>query len=203
MHIKSIKAADGGGAVRITALRADGERLSFYLLKSSYESLSLTTGEYDDSLIDTLTHLDSVSSAVRAGRRTLAYGANSAKALRTKLLRKGYSSNVATTATEILVRESGMDEGEDAMRLCELALSKNIGASRIILYLKNRGYTDDSLTEVKKYLSEIDFSVLCRRSFEKKYRVFPVDEGERQKCIAYLLRQGFTYADIRRALCEE
>ncbi len=203
MQIISIKSADGGGAVRITALSADGERLSFYLLKSSYDSLSLATGEHDDSFIDTLTHLDAVASAVKAGRRTLAYGANSAKALRTKLLRKGFSPSVVSPAIDILVRESGMDESADAMRLCELALGKNLGASRIILYLKNRGYTDDSLTEVKKYLSEIDFSVLCRRSLEKKYRVFPSDEGERQKCIAYLLRQGFTYADIRRALCNE
>lgn len=203
MQIKSIKAADGGSLVRLTLSASDGERITLSLAREYAETLSLRIGECDEQTYSTLVRLDRLTSAVRCGWRILSYGANSKSALTSKLRAKGFSQDIADEATELLVRHSKMDESEDAMRFCELALKKNLGASRILKYLKSRGYGDEALGEVKKHLSAIDFSEICYASLIKKYRTLPRAEDEKKRCVAYLLRQGFTYSDIRRAIERE
>ena len=116
-----------------------------------------------------------------------------------KLIGKGISPQYADEAVEILISESGIDEVSDAMRLCELQIAKNIGARRILTYLHGRGYPDDSLSEVKEYLSEVDFVPICRKAIEKKYGGIPTDFDIKKKCIDYLLRQGFSYNEIKKA----
>ena len=113
-----------------------------------------------------------------------------------KLIGKGIAPEYAEEAVEILISESGIDESSDAMRLCELQISKNIGARRILTYLRGRGYSDDSLIEVKEFLAEVDFVPICRRAIEKKYGDIPTDFDIKKKCIDYLLRQGFSYKEI-------
>ena len=197
IKITSVRASDGGAAARVD-LKRDGEKFVFYILRADARRLSLGAGEYEDALFDELMRLDGVCRAVKSGRRILGYGANSESALRAKLIRKGASRESADSAIEILASESGLDEARDAMRLCELQLAKNIGARRIISYLRGRGYSDDALSEVKEYLGSIDFTPICRRSLEKKYGGIPDGIEEKKKCIDYLIRQGFSYADVRR-----
>ena len=60
-------------------------------------------------------------------------------------------------------------------------------------------YGDEALGEVKEYLSEIDFVPICRRAIDKKYGGIPTDLDIRKKCIDYLLRQGFSYNEIKKA----
>ena len=201
IKITSVKSSDGGAAVRVD-LKRDGAKHVFYILRSDARRLSLSAGEYDDALFDELSTLDSVCSAVKCGRRILCYGANSESALRAKLIRKGASRESADVAINILSSESGLDEERDAMRLCELQLAKNIGARRILAYLRGRGYGDEVLASVKEYLSSIDFTPVCLRSLETKYGGIPESAEEKKKCIDYLIRQGFSYADVRRVFDE-
>ena len=119
-----------------------------------------------------------------------------------KLIGKGIRGEYADEAIEILSSEIGLDESRDAMRLCELQIEKKIGARRIITYLHGRGYSEEALGEVREYLSGVDFAPICRESAIKKYKEIPKDLDQRKKCIDYLLRQGFSYSDIKRAFGE-
>ena len=198
--ITSLRASDGGGAVRID-IRREGEQKPecLYILNSHQREYEFTKGEYPDEAYAVLCRLDGICKGVRSGRRILGYGANSRSALRMKLIGKGIAPEHADEAVEILMSESGIDESSDAMRLCELQISKNIGARRILTYLRGRGYSDESLCEVKEHLSGVDFVPICRNAIEKKYGGVPTDFDIKKKCIDYLLRQGFSYNEIKKA----
>lgn len=198
--ITSLRASDGGGAIRID-IRREGDRKPecLYILATHQREYEFAKGEYPDEAYAVLCRLDGICKGVRSGRRILGYGANSRSALRMKLIGKGISPEYADEAVEILMSESGIDESSDAMRLCELQISKNIGARRILTYLRGRGYSDESLSEVKEHLSGVDFVPICRKAIEKKYGGVPADFDIKKKCIDYLLRQGFSYNEIKKA----
>lgn len=200
LTITSLRASDGGGAMRIDVKREGAEKSEcFYILVSHYREYDFKKGECPDRVYDLLVRLDGICRGVKSGRRILGYGANSASALRMKLIGKGIKAEYADEAVEILASEIGLDESRDAMRLCELQISKNIGARRILAYLRGRGYTDETLAAVHEYLAEIDFVPICRRAITKKYGETPSDFDQKKKCIDYLLRQGFSYNDIKLA----
>ena len=198
--ITSLRASDGGGAVRID-IKRDGERKSecLYILASHQREYEFAKGDYPDEAYAVLCRLDGICRGVKSGRRILGYGANSRSALRMKLIGKGISPECADEAVEILSAEAGLDESGDALRLCELQIAKNIGARRILSYLRGRGYSDESLAGVKEYLAEVDFIPVCRKAIEKKYGGVPTDFDIKKKCIDYLLRQGFSYNEIKKA----
>ena len=200
IKILSIRASDGGGAYRVDVKREDaGKAECFYVLAAHQREYEFAKGEYPDGAYDVLRRLDAVCRGVKSGRRILGYGANSRSALRMKLIGKGIAPEYADEAVEILISESGLSESGDAQRLCELQIAKNVGARRILSYLRGRGYGDEALGEVKEYLSEIDFVPICRRAIDKKYGGIPTDLDIRKKCIDYLLRQGFSYNEIKKA----
>lgn len=200
IKILSLRASDGGGAYRVDVKREDaGKAECFYVLAAHQREYEFAKGEYPDGAYDVLRRLDAVCRGVKSGRRILGYGANSRSALRMKLIGKGIAPENADEAVEILISESGLSESGDAQRLCELQIAKNIGARRILSYLRGRGYGDEALGEVKEYLSEIDFVPICRRAIDKKYGGIPTDLDIRKKCIDYLLRQGFSYNEIKKA----
>lgn len=200
IKITSLRASDGGGAYRVDVKREDAVKAeSFYVLASHQREYEFAKGDYPDGAYDVLKKLDGICRGVKSGRRILGYGANSRSALRMKLIGKGIAPEYADEAVEILISESGLSESSDAQRLCELQIAKNVGARRILSYLRGRGYGDDALDEVKEYLSEIDFVPICRRAINKKYGGIPTDLDIRKKCIDYLLRQGFSYNEIKKA----
>ncbi len=200
LALTSVRASDGGSAYRIDIkkdLNSKGE--AFFILALHQREYDFRAGEYPDEAYSVLCRLDTVCKAVKSGRRILGYGANSRSALRAKLIGKGFRAEYADEAVNILQNEIGLDEPGDAMRLCELQISKNIGARRIMSYLRGRGYSEDALAQIREYLSGVDFVPICRRSMIKKYGKIPADFDQKKKCIDYLLRQGFSYGEIKGA----
>ncbi len=200
MKIISVRASDGGGAYRIDIkIDENAKSEAFFILTSHQREYEFKKGEYPEGAYDVLCRLDGICRGVKSGRRILGYGANSASALRSKLVAKGIKPEYADEAVTILEGEIGLDESRDALRLCELQISKNVGARRIVSYLRGRGYSDDTLLSIREYLAEIDFIPVCRKSIIKKYGEIPADFDKKKKCIDYLLRQGFSYSEIKGA----
>ncbi len=198
--VASVRASDGGGAYRIDIKRNENAKSeAFFILALHQRKYDFKKGEYPDAAYDVLCRLDAVCKGVKSGRRILGYGANSASALRSKLIAKGLKAEYSDEAVAILQSEIGLDENRDALRLCELQIAKNIGARRIIAYLRGRGYSEDALTAVREYLAQVDFIPVCRKSIIKKYGDIPSDFDTKKKCIDYLLRQGFLYNEIKGA----
>lgn len=201
IKIISLRASDGGGAMRIDIKRDSEEKSeAFYILSSHFREYEFSKGEYPDEAYDVLLRLDAVCRGVKCGRRILGYGANSASALRMKLIGKGIKPEYTDEVIGILSSEIGLDEARDAMRLCELQIAKNIGTRRILSYLRGRGYSDEALSEVREYLSGVDFAPICKNAIEKKYGGIPEGLDNRKKCIDYLLRRGFSYSEIKHAM---
>ncbi len=201
VKIISLRASDGGGAMRIDIKRDCAEKSeAFYILTSHFREYEFSKGEYPDSVYDVLLRLDGICKGVKCGRRILGYGANSASALRMKLIGKGIRPEYADDVIEILSSEIGLNESRDAMRLCELQIAKNVGARRIISYLRGRGYSDEALSDVREYLSEVDFAPICKNAMLQKYGCIPDGLDLRKKCIDYLLRRGFSYSEIKHAM---
>ena len=146
IKINSIRVSDGGGAYRIDVKPNNTEKgESFYILAAHQREYEFAKGDYPDGAYDVLRRLDSICRGVKTGRRILGYGANSRAALRMKLISKGISSEYVDEAVELLISESGLSESDDAQRLCELQIAKNVGARRILTYLRGRGYDDGIL----------------------------------------------------------
>ena len=62
--------------------------------------------------------------AKQKGLAILAYSAYSAKAVKTKLMQKGFSEEISESVIEYLTEKGFLNEVRDATRLCESLLKK-------------------------------------------------------------------------------
>ena len=82
--------------------------------------------------------------AKQKGLAILAYSAYSAKAVKTKLMQKGFSEEISESVIEYLTEKGFLNEVRDATRLCESLLKKKYGRKRILSSLRAKGYGDDA-----------------------------------------------------------
>ena len=204
IEVKSIRTADNGGTILIDVLLTsdeDGkkEERSLLLLPEQYRELKIRRGLITREQFDAAEEASVLCQAVRRGRYLLSFGANSSSALCLKLRRKGFPADVAAAAVGIIQSEGAIDEGRDAVRQAELRVRHGEGRQRILYNLRSKGYGADAMAKAEKYLDGVDFTSLCRKVIEKKYGSLPDARDGRQKCIAALLRLGFTFGQIRGA----
>lgn len=209
----SVREADGGGAVILTfEISADSDGA-----KSERRSLLLTLAQYREHRLhrgDTLTpeefdRLEAASetaAAVRRGAGMLAYGANSRKKLRQKLICKGFSREASDAAVEMLSDEGLIDEKKAALREAERCVAALRGRKYISARLFSLGYRGEAADEADRYLDTVDFPALCARFVDKNYGgALPDEPRERDRAFAALMRRGFSASDIRAAvrMCAE
>ena len=132
----------------------------------------------------------------------MGFAASSRKALCRKLIAKGFEPEFSELALERLEANGLLCEAESAVREGERCLEKLWGPERIRAHLKEKGYSDDSVSAVFFAFedSEVDFDSNCASLVEKKYSRIPTDKKELQKIIASLMRYGYSLSQIKRAL---
>jgi regulatory protein len=130
----------------------------------------------------------------------LAYGANSAQALILKLRQRGFDSEAATQAVELLRERGYLREENDAKREAERCLAKGWGRRRMEAYLRQRGYDKVAVDLAMEEWEDEDEGERCAEVARRKCRTAPADDKEKQKLIAYLIRQGYDMTTIRHAL---
>ncbi len=138
--------------------------------------------------------------AVKKGLDLLGYANNTAKGLKEKLKKRGYSSDIAEEAVSYLIEKGYIRENEDALLFAEnLAKKKAYGKKRIQKEMFHKGFSEDVIREALE-LNEIDFSEICLKRIRSMggIEIFETPEN-RNKAIASLLRYGFSSEDIREA----
>ena len=139
-------------------------------------------------------------SAIKKGIDLLGYAKNTPKALKNKLMRKGYPDDIAEDAVGFLIEKGFIREDEDALLFAAtLAERKKYGANRIKQEMFAKGFSSDVIRETMEML-EVDFAQICASRMRTMggLALFETPE-DKKKYTASLLRYGFSYAEIREA----
>lgn len=165
-------------------------------------SLDLHTGdEITEAQADELILRVESLRALQKAYTFLSYNAHSRKALSDKLQRAGFSQGAVELALERLEQLGLIDDGALAARLIAVMQnSKHWGRRRAVEELCKRGIPRDMAQE---YSADHDNYNGLIWQLEHKYRKRDLtDPKERQKVTAGLVRLGFEFDEIRRALAE-
>ena len=205
--VRYLRAQNTGDTICIGVELSDpmrnlSETRRYLVLTEFLNKLGLSKGVISREKLEELERASSLSAAYGRALSILAYGANSAYALTLKLRQRGFDAEMAD-ATVALLRERGyLREQKDARREAERCLSKGWGQKRIELYLRQRGYQNEDIRCALEELGEIDEVARCAQVAARKSATPPADAKEKQKLIAYLIRQGYSMSVIRTAFDE-
>lgn len=165
-------------------------------------SLDLRTGnEYDEAAAEQLIIRMESLRALQKAYTYLSYNALSCKKLKEKLAGAGFSDAAAEMALERLEELGLVDDTALALRLKSvMQASKHWGRRRASEELYKRGIASELCREV---LADYEDEDALLWQLEHKYaRKNLADPKERQRVTAGLVRLGFSFDDIRRALRE-
>lgn len=196
--------SESGKEVYLTVDMRDGvkhETRSFTIPRAIFEGLGLPTppAEITTENVYELLEADEQYRAIKKAFDILAYGRNSVKTLVDKLRHRGFSDEVAAFAAEYMQKNGYLKETGDAEREAECCVEKLWGKKRIMMHLHQKGYDGEAFAAAMAYLGTVDFVEQCVKLIRQKYRTLPKDEQERQKVIAGLVRQGYTFSEIKDA----
>ncbi len=193
--------------VKIEVVSSFGsEKIEFSLLKDFAEELLLEAGEIKEELLYEIEYKSEVTRAYLSACSSIAYSPSSLKGLLRKLIQKGFPRDAAEEALAIIKERGFVNESEIALRRAELCVNKHWGRSRIILKLKEEGFSEPSLSSAREYLSTVDFAEHCALLIKKKFGGIPeLDSSpesrhERDSMFASLSRMGYSASDIKEAI---
>ena len=206
LKISSVSALNSGEEIRITfeCISDDGSKSScesFVIPSGKYLTMGLAKGECTTELYDDVACLSEVWQATKCGMRILANGACSQKALRIKLISKGFDKSVATEAVLQLEAMGLIREKENAVCVAQGFAMKLWGKRRIASGLYEKGYSSTAIEYALNTLEDngTDYTESCKRLVEKSYSHIPKEQRERGKLIASLQRYGYSMSEIKQA----
>lgn len=207
IDIVSIYALNAGSEICVSfEITSDGGdkscRESFIISAKQYLTMSPAKGRCTEEQYDEIAYASEVWGAVKKGTSLLGYGACSKKAMRIKLVSKGFSKAVADEAVAELIALGFMRPAEDALREAQRLSDKLFGKKRIVSELYEKGYDAEAVTSALNELENmgVDYVENCRKFIFKRYGDIPEDEVQRRKFYAALQRYGYTISDIRDAI---
>lgn len=201
--IRSLRAQNEGAEVALQVLLESGEHRehkTLVLTMEQYCDLHPTRGVISEELYERLEEASLYCKALRSGENLLSYGANSAKHLAAKLVRRGYPRELSATVAAHLCEVGLIDEDRDMRREVEKCLRKLWGAKRISAHLWSRGFDSEVLATLPELLAEVDFVGNCAALIQKHYGTVPTDPAELRRITASLSRYGYSLAEIRAAM---
>ena len=206
VFVTSIGAVNAGEEIRITfEIRSDGgenvQRESFIISSRKYLVLGIEKGESTPDIYEAVAREAEVWSAVKRGVSLLNYGACSEKALRIKLVSKGFDKEIAAEAVSEISSMGIMNAERDAICEANKCISKLWGKRRITSELFAKGYSSDAIAAAMRELecSGVDYTENCRKLMQKRKTEIVNDTRERQKIFAAMSRYGYSAGEIREA----
>ncbi len=187
--------------VAITGDSGMSEKRKFLLFTEQYLELGLCRGAVIDA--DTFDKLEEMSKrcvAMRKGSDLLAYSSSSRVRLAQRLRQKGIDRESAEDAARRLEELGLIDEEADVESLVRSCLKKLWGKKRIYRELCAKGYDRDVISRELEGVDEETLVNNCVALFRKKHKVFPSDPETQKKIIASLVRYGYSFGEIKKAL---
>lgn len=175
-------------------------RDTFTLSSKQYVMLGACKGDITEALYDELAHAADVWGAVKKGVALLSYGACSEKALKMKLIRKGFDRELAVEATEQIAAMGLLNAYDDAMREAERQAARLRGKRRIAAELYRKGYETEAVNTALGALEDAgtDYVENCVRLIKKSYSAVAAEDVKR--LYAALMRCGYSSEEIGAAL---
>lgn len=187
--------------VAITGDSGMNEKRKFLLFTEQYLELGLCRDAVIDA--DTFDKLEEMSKrcvAMRKGSDLLACSSSSRVRLAQRLRQKGIDRESAEDAARRLEELGLIDEEADVESLVRSCLKKLWGKKRIYRELCAKGYDRDVISRELEGVDEETLVNNCVALFRKKHKVFPSDPETQKKIIASLVRYGYSFGEIKRAL---
>lgn len=195
------RTADGDVSLKILVENPSGrETVEFILLERICAEMRLEKGEIDSDTLEDIEGCAELSKAYRSACASFAYAPSSLRGLKRKLFSKGYSRDACEGAIAMLDSDGFVREDEIAARKAQICAGKLWGRNKIIAKLREEGFSDVAIEEADAALEEYDFDANCCTVIKKKYGAVPDDRREIEKMYAYLSRQGYSSAEIHKAI---
>lgn len=187
--------------VRVLVSNPSGsEEVEFLLMNAYVEKLSVKVGEIDSEMLPELEYFAEVSKAYSSACASFAFAPSSLSALFKKLRNKGYARDVCEEAIDCLKLAGFVNEGDIALRRAQIMVEKRWGRGRILLKLREEGFSGSALDAAIEYMDSVDFGAICAEHIRKKFGKVPEDPHERKLMYASLSRMGFSPSDIKLAV---
>lgn len=187
--------------VAITGDSGMSEKRKFLLFTEQYLELGLCRGAViDEDTFDRLEEMSKRCVAMRKGSDLLAYSSSSRVRLAQRLRQKGIDRESAEDAARRLEELGLIDEEADVESLVRSCLKKLWGKKRIYRELCAKGYDRDVVSRELEGVDEETLVNNCVALFRKKHKVFPSDPETQKKIIASLVRYGYSFGEIKKAL---
>lgn len=205
VFITSIGAVNAGEEIRITAeIRGDADQIqreSFIISSRKYLLMGIEKGECTEEIYEAVAREAELWSAVKRGLAILNYGACSEKALRIKLVAKGFDKEIAAEAAFEISSMGVMDAERDALREAQKCLDKLWGKRRIASELFSKGYSSEAVAFAMGELdrSGVDYSENCLRLMQQRKTKVAEDLREKQRIFAAMSRYGYSASEINEA----
>ena len=201
--IQRLTSQNAGSEVMVRVLFENGEhreQKNLLLTMEQYCEIKPQKGEITEETYDRLECASEFCRALRCGENLLSYGPNSMQRLAGKIVQRGFSREVASSAARKLAEMGLIDEISDVRREVEKCLKKLWGAKRIKTHLWSRGFASESLVELDDLLAEVDFESNCASLINKHYGGVPTDPNEFRRMTAGLSRYGYSFGEIKAAI---
>ena len=201
--VRSLHAQGDGAEVMLRITLESGERREerqLVLTTEQYCDLKPCRGEISEEYFEALESAAELCAALRSGENLLSFGSNSAQLLTQKLMRRGFSRDVASAAAKRLMQMGLINETADLRREVEKCLRKLWGAKRIASHLWSRGFGSEAMATLPEILESVDFCANCAALIRRHYVGIPTDPDEQRRMIASLSRYGYTITEIRAAM---
>ena len=211
ISVVALRAHSGGEEMEVTfeiksEIKGEGGRhscrSSFIISSKQYLIIGISKGHADEETYDAVSHGAEVWDCVKRGMYLLGFGACSEKALRMKLVSKGYGKDIAEEAVAELVARGLLRQREDALREAEKMAEKLWGSKRIAAGLYQKGYPSEAVNYALNALEDkgIDYVEGCVGLIKKRFAHAGDSPAERKKLFAALSRYGYSASEIKDAL---
>ena len=201
--LKRLSTSGSGNVVRLDFEITDGTHLQrecFDILSEQYIALRPEKGIVDSSTYDGLLCASQVCQCYLKALNILSFGDNNMFSLKVKLMRRGFSSEVAEKTVAMVSEKGYVREENVAAAEVKKCVSKLWGRTRILAQLRAKGFDSDSIDKAMLLVENTNFAENCYLLADKKFGCVPDEPRERQKMAASLARYGYGPEEIKFAM---